>query len=195
MSSISITLPDGSTREVPAGTPVREFAATALPASLSRKALAATVDGRMVDLSHALERDATLTLVLPEGPEALALYRHSTAHLLAAAVTALFPGAQCGIGPATEDGFFYDFVVDHPFVPDDLERIEKKMRALAQQDLPYAREMWPRDEAMAFFRDRGEPLKVQLIQEKTEGQSHVSCYLARRSSISVSARTCRPPAG
>jgi threonyl-tRNA synthetase len=179
MSSITLTLPDGSRRDVAAGTPVRDFAAQALPPSLLKRALAASVDGRMVDLSYPLDRDATLTLVLPDGPDALALYRHSTAHLLAAAVTALFPGAQCGIGPATEDGFFYDFVVDRPFVPDDLERIERKMRELAQQDLPYAREMWPRDEAMAFFRDRGEPLKVQLIQEKTEGQSHVSCYLIK----------------
>jgi threonyl-tRNA synthetase len=179
MSSITLTLPDGSQRSVPAGTPVGEFAASALPPSLTKKALAAAVDGRMVDLSHPLERDASLRLVLPDGPEALALYRHSTAHLLAAAVTALFPGAQCGIGPATEDGFFYDFVVDKPFVPEDLERIEAKMRELAAADLPYQRELWDRQEAMAFFTSRGEPLKVQLIQEKTEGQSHVSCYLIK----------------
>ena len=179
MSSITLTLPDGSQRSVPAGTPVGEFAASALPPSLTKKALAAAVDGRMVDLSHPLERDASLRLVLPDGPEALALYRHSTAHLLAAAVTALFPGAQCGIGPATDDGFFYDFVVDKPFVPEDLERIEAKMRELAAADLPYQRELWDRREAMAFFTSRGEPLKVQLIQEKTEGQSHVSCYLIK----------------
>ena len=179
MSSITLTLPDGSQRSVPAGTPVGEFAASALPPSLTKKALAAAVDGRLVDLSHPLERDASLRLVLPDGPEALALYRHSTAHLLAAAVTALFPGAQCGIGPATEDGFFYDFVVDKPFVPEDLERIEAKMRELAAADLPYQRELWDRQEAMAFFTSRGEPLKVQLIQEKTEGQSHVSCYLIK----------------
>ena len=87
----------------------------------------------------------------PRSPEALALYRHSTAHLLAAAVTSLFPGAQCGIGPATDEGFFYDFVVDRPFVPEDLDAIEKKMKELAVQDLPYERQMWPRDEANAFF--------------------------------------------
>jgi threonyl-tRNA synthetase len=178
-ASFALTLPDGSRREVPSGTRVVEFAESALPASVVRKALAAVVDGRMVDLTHPIEADATLRLVLPEGPEALALYRHSTAHLLAAAVTALFPGAQCGIGPATEEGFFYDFVVERPFVPEDLERIEAKMRELASQDLPYRRELWPRDEAMAFFRARGEPLKVQLIEEKTAGQSHVSCYLIK----------------
>jgi threonyl-tRNA synthetase len=176
MSSITLTLPDGSQRSAPAGTPVREFAASTLPPSLMKKALAAAVDGRMVDLSHPLEHDASLRLILPDGPDALALYRHSTAHLLAAAVTALFPGAQCGIGPATEDGFFYDFVVDKPFVPEDLERIEAKMRELAAADLPYQRELWNRQEAIEFFTSRGEPLKVQLIQEKTAGQSTVSCY-------------------
>ena len=99
------------------------------------------------------------------------MYRHSTAHLLAAAVTNLFPDVQCGIGPATDEGFFYDFVVPRPFVPEDLEAIEKKMKALASQDLPYERQMWPREEAIRFFRDRGEPLKVQLIEEKTAGST------------------------
>ena len=87
---------------------------------------------------------------------------------MAAAVTNLFPGAQCGIGPATDEGFFYDFIVDRPFIPGDLEAIEKKMKELAQQDLPYERQLWPRDQAMAFFAKHGEPLKVQLIEEKTE---------------------------
>ncbi len=141
-----------------------------------KKALAAKVDGRMVDLTFPLDRDAALTIVTPDGPEALALYRHSTAHLLAAAVTQLFPGAQCGIGPATDEGFFYDFVVTRPFVPEDLEKIEAKMRELARQDLPYERQMWPREEAIDFFTRRGEPLKVQLIEEKTAGQPVVSCY-------------------
>ena len=90
-------------------------------------------------------------MLTPDSPEALHVYRHSTAHLLAAAVTNLFPGAQCGIGPATEDGFFYDFIVDRPFVPEDLDAIEKKMKELAAQDLPYERQMWKRDEALAFF--------------------------------------------
>jgi threonyl-tRNA synthetase len=88
----------------------------------------------------------------------------------------LFPGAQCGIGPATDEGFFYDFVVPRPFVPEDLETIEKKMKDLASEDLIFERQMWPRDEAKAFFGKRGEPLKVQLIEEKTEGQKEVSCY-------------------
>jgi threonyl-tRNA synthetase len=176
MSSVTVTLPDGSHRSVPRGTSVRTFAAEALPQRLARKALAAFVDDRMVDLSYPLEQDASLRLVTPDGPDALTLYRHSTAHLLAAAVTKLYPGAQCGIGPATEEGFFYDFVVPRPFVPEDLDAVEKKMRELASQDLPYERQLWPREEAIRFFIERGEPLKVQLIQEKTEGQSHVSVY-------------------
>jgi threonyl-tRNA synthetase len=175
MSSVNITLPDGSSRSLPAGTPVRDVASGISP-RLAKASLAAVVDGRLVDLTYPLNADAAVRLVTADSPEALALYRHSTAHLLAAAVTNLFPGAQCGIGPATDEGFFYDFVVSRPFVPEDLELIEKKMRELAQQDLPYERQMWPREEAKRFFGNRGEPLKVQLIEEKTEGQDTVSCY-------------------
>ena len=111
-----------------------------------------------------------------KNPEALEVYRHSTAHLLAAAVTALFPKVQCGIGPPIEDGFYYDFIVERPFVPEDLEAIEKKMKELAQGDFIYERQLWPRQEAIDFFNKRGEPLKVQLIEEKTAGQPEVSVY-------------------
>jgi threonyl-tRNA synthetase len=173
---ITITLPDGSAREVPRGTSVQEFARMHLPAGVVKRSLAAVIGDRMVDLSAPLESDTTLRMVTPDGPDALALYRHSTAHLLAAAVTNLYPGVQCGIGPATDEGFFYDFVVPRPFVPEDLERIEAKMKELAAADLPYERQMWPREEALRFFEERGEPLKVQLIREKTEGQATVSCY-------------------
>src|SRR5688500_2239780 len=175
MSSVNITLPDGSSRSVPAGTPVREVAAGISP-RLAKAALAATVDGRLVDLTFPLNADASVRIVTGDSPEALPLYRHSTAHLLAAAVTNLFPGTQCGIGPATDEGFFYDFVVQRPFVPDDLEKIEKKMQELASHHYIYERQMWPREEAIDFFTKRGEPLKVQLIQEKTEGQKEVSVY-------------------
>jgi threonyl-tRNA synthetase len=175
MNQISVTLPDGSSRSVPAGTPIRDIAEGISP-NLARAALAGIVDGKLVDLTYPLQRDASVRIVTDKSPEALALYRHSTAHLLAAAVTNLFPGAQCGIGPATDEGFFYDFIVQRPFVPEDLEAIESKMKELAQQDLVYERQMWPRDEAKAFFAKRGEPLKVQLIDEKTEGQKEVSCY-------------------
>ncbi len=180
MSQVTITLPDGSSRQVPAGTPVRDIAA-AISGGLARAALAAYVDDRLVDLSFPVDRDARVRIVTPdaEAAGALALYRHSAAHLLAAAVTNLFPGTQCGVGPATDDGFFYDFVVERPFVPEDLEKIEAKMRELASQDLPYERQLWPRQEAIDFFAKRGEPLKVQLIEEKTAGQDVVSCYTIR----------------
>jgi threonyl-tRNA synthetase len=175
MNEITVTLPDGSSRRMPAGT-TPAAVASAISPRLAKAAFAAVVDDRLVDLSFPLQRDARVRVVTQDSPEALPLYRHSTAHLLAAAVTNLFPGAQCGIGPATDEGFFYDFVVERPFVPEDLEAIERKMRELASQDLPYERQMWPRDEAKQFFAGRGEPLKVQLIDEKTEGQPEVSCY-------------------
>jgi len=175
MSQINVTIPDGTSRSVPSGSTVRDVAAVVSP-GLAKAALAGIVDGKLVDLTYPIENDAKLTIVTDRNPEALALYRHSTAHLLAAAVTKLFPGVQCGIGPATDEGFFYDFVVPRPFVPEDLEAIENTMRELAAQDLVYERQMWPREEAKAFFAGRGEPLKVQLIEEKTEGQKEVSCY-------------------
>jgi threonyl-tRNA synthetase len=175
MSHVTVTLPDGSSRTVSAGTPVRDVAVEISP-GLAKAALAGIVDGRLVDLSYPIETDAAVRIVTDRSPEALALVRHSTAHLLAAAVTNLFPGAQCGIGPATDEGFFYDFVVERPFVPEDLEKIEKKMKELAADDLPYERQMWLREKAKCFFATRGEPLKVQLIEEKTAGQQDVSCY-------------------
>jgi threonyl-tRNA synthetase len=175
MSEITVTLPDGSTRLVPAGSTPADVAAVISP-GLAKAALAAVVDGQFVDLNRPITKDAQLKLVTDRNPEALALTRHSTAHLLAAAVTQLFPHVQCGIGPPTEDGFFYDFIVDRPFVPEDLEAIEKKMKELASQDLIFERQMWPREQAREFFAKRGEPLKVQLIDEKTVGQSEVSCY-------------------
>src|SRR4051812_2592009 len=108
MPEISVTLPDGSSRRMPAGSTPADVAGQISP-GLARAAVAAVVDDRFVDLNVPLERDATVRVVTPHSPEALALYRHSTAHLMAAAVTSLYPGTQCGIGPATDEGFFYDF--------------------------------------------------------------------------------------
>src|SRR5690349_19207614 len=107
---VTITLPDGSSRTLPAGSVVRDVASAISP-RLAKAALAGVVDGRLVDLTFPLESNAAVRIVTPESPEALALCRHSAAHLLAAAVTNLFPDAQCGIGPPTDEGFFYDFVV------------------------------------------------------------------------------------
>src|SRR3954464_11082444 len=175
MSEISVTLPDGSSRAMAAGSTPADVAAQISP-RLAKAAVAGVVNGKLVDLTFPLNEDASVRVVTPDSAEALALYRHSTAHLMAAAVTNLFPGAQCGIGPATDEGFFYDFIVDRPFVPEDLEAIERKMKELSAADLPYERQMWPREEAKRFFSERGEPLKVQLIDEKTAGQTEVSCY-------------------
>ena len=178
MSQLTITLPDGSTKSVPHATTVGEIAASISP-RLAQAAYAGVVNNRVVDLTHPLEENASVRVLTSKDPEALTVYRHSTAHLLAAAVTQLFPSVQCGIGPPTDEGFFYDFVVPRPFVPDDLDAIEKKMKEIAGGDFVYERQMWPRDEAIRFFRDRGEPLKVQLIEEKTEGQKDVSVYTIR----------------
>ena len=173
MSQITVTLPDGSPTGVATGTRAIEIAASISP-RLAKSALAALVDDRLVDLATALDADARVRIVTADSPEALGLYRHSTAHLMAAAVTHLFPGTQCGIGPATDEGFFYDFVVERPFVPEDLEAIEKKMQEFASRDLPYERKLIAKSEAKAHFAQRGEPLKVQLIDEK--GGDTVSCY-------------------
>ena len=130
MSQITVTLPDGSARSVAAGTPVVDIARDISP-RLADAAIAAKVGGRLVDLTYPLNEDASVEIVTNKSPDALEVTRHSTAHLMAAAVTALFPNAQCGIGPPTDEGFFYDFIVDRPFVPEDLEQIEAKMREIA----------------------------------------------------------------
>ena len=173
MDQVTVTLPDGSTRKLPTGAEVRQVAEDISP-RLAKAALAAEVGDQIVDLTHPLTEDAEVRIITKDGSEALRLYRHSTAHLLAAAVTSLFPEAQCGIGPPTEEGFFYDFIVDRPFVPEDLEAIEAKMREIASQNLVFERKMMSKEEAKQYFAGRGEPLKVQLIEEK--GGPVVSCY-------------------
>ena len=175
MSQVTVTLPDGSTKQIPSGVPVKAVAEAISP-RLADAAYVAYVDDKLVDLTYPVTADARVRIVTNKNPEALEVYRHSTAHLLAAAVTALFPKVQCGIGPPIEDGFYYDFVVERPFVPEDLEAIEKKMKELAAGDFIYERQLWPRQEAIDFFTKRGEPLKVQLIEEKTAGQPEVSVY-------------------
>ena len=170
MTPVVVTLPDGSTRSVAAGTPVRDVAADVSP-RLAKAALVAKVDDQLVDSSYPLTQDARVQILTADGPEALHVYRHSTAHLLAAAVTKLFPGTQCGIGPALEEppASTTTSWSRSPFVPEDLEKIEAEMRRLAQADEVFEQQLWPRDEALRFFGDRGEPLKVQLIEEKTAG--------------------------
>ncbi len=173
MEQIRVSLPDGSEKKVPKGTPVREVARSIGP-RLAAEAIVAKIDGRVVDLSAPLTQDASLVLLTPGQPEALEVYRHSTAHLLAQAVQELFPDAKVGIGPVIEDGFYYDFEKQAPFTPEDLERIEAKMREIVQRDLAIVRREIPKEEALGYFRSRGENLKVELVDEK--GGDVVSCY-------------------
>jgi threonyl-tRNA synthetase len=184
MSQVTVTLPDGSTKQVENGAPVRAVAEAISP-RLADAAIVADVDGKLVDLTYPLTHDAKVRIVTNKNPEALEVYRHSTAHLLAAAVTSLFPNVQCGIGPPLEDGFYYDFIVERPFVPEDLAAIEAKMKEIASKDYIYERQLWPRQEAIDFFKKRGEPLKVQLIEEKTAGQKDVSVYTIKDRDVFV----------
>src|SRR6202162_5711359 len=135
MESIQITLPDGATREVPRGTTPVQIAQQISP-RLAKEALVARADGELVDLSRPLEHDAKLSILTAKDPDAVQVFRHSAAHLLAAAVLELFPNVKLGIGPPIENGFFYEFVREEPFTPDDLGKIEAKMRELAAKDIP-----------------------------------------------------------
>ncbi|MEP6572937.1 MAG: threonine--tRNA ligase, partial [Gemmatimonadota bacterium] len=162
MSSIRLTLPDGSVREVPSGTTSRAVAQS-IGAGLARAALAARVDGQIRDLDRPLEADAAFAIVTDKDPSALELLRHSSAHILATAVRELFPSAGIGFGPPIEDGFYYDFQVDRPFTPEDLERIEARMAEVAQRDFPFMREVVDRTEANRRFAD--DPLKLERISE------------------------------
>src|SRR5712664_73698 len=140
--SIHVKLPDGSVKEVPEGTTALDIAKS-IGQRLADAALVAKTNGDLIDLTRPLDKDTDLRLLTDRDPEALEVYRHSSAHLLAAAVLELFPETKLGHGPSTENGFFYDFYREKPFTPDDLAAIEKKMQELAKQDLPYAREFLP----------------------------------------------------
>ncbi len=159
---VSITLPDGSIRQFDNPVTVAEVAASIGP-GLAKAALGGKVDGKLVDTSHRLERDAKLAIVTDKDPEGLELIRHSTAHLLAYAVKQLFPDAQVTIGPVIENGFYYDFAYKRPFTPEDLAAIEKRMAELGKRDIPVAREEWKRDDAVKFFNSIGEKYKAEII--------------------------------
>ncbi len=167
MENIQITFPDGSTREFPRGTTALEVA-TSIGLRLAAEALVAKVDGRLMDLSGSVEESAPIQFITPTSPEALEVYRHSSAHLLAAAVLDLFPDAHPGIGPPTETGFFYDFYRETPFTEDDLAKLEAKMAELVKADLPYERVYFPKEEGLKLFEEMGEFLKCELIEEKAE---------------------------
>lgn len=170
----NITLPDGSVRSFEHPVTVAEVAAS-IGAGLAKAALAGKVAGRMVDLSHRLDTDADLAIVTDKSPEGLEIIRHSTAHLLAHAVKALFPDAQVTIGPVIENGFYYDFAYKRPFTPEDLEQIEARMAELAKAEIPVSREVWARDDAVAFFKSEGEHYKAEIIASIPQGDD-VSLY-------------------
>ncbi len=162
MNMIRLTLPDGSVRELPRGATGHDLAAAIGP-GLARAALAIRVDGDLRDLARPLEADATVAIVTDRDPDALALLRHSAAHILATAVRELFPGAGIGFGPAIEEGFYYDFEVPRPFTPEDLEQIEARMAAVCAADHPFTREVVDRGEANRRCAD--DPLKLERIGE------------------------------
>jgi threonyl-tRNA synthetase len=161
--NLSVTLPDGKSLSVPRGTTPAEIARGIGP-GLAKAALVAEVDGKQWDLFRPLEADAKLRLITRKDPEALELIRHDMAHVLAMAVQALYPGTQVTIGPAIEDGFYYDFAREEPFTPEDLPKIEAKMREIIKADLPTRREVWPREKAIAHFDGIGEHYKAELIR-------------------------------
>ncbi len=171
---VNITLPDGSQRQYPGPVTVAEVAAS-IGSGLAKAALGGKVNDHLVDTSHTIAQDSRLSIVTAKDADGLDLIRHSTAHLLAYAVKALFPDAQVTIGPVIDNGFYYDFSYKRPFTPDDLAAIEKKMADLAAKDEPVLRRVLPRDEAVAHFKGMGEHYKAEIIASIPAGED-VSLY-------------------
>lgn len=166
---IAITLPDGSKREFEAPVTVADVAAS-IGAGLAKAALAGRVDGKLVDTSFLIEKDASLAIITAKDAEALELIRHSTAHLMAQAVKQLYPEAQVTIGPAIDNGFYYDFSYKRPFTPEDLEAIEARMHEIVKQDLKVERSEMKREDAVEFFHGMGEAYKAELVEAIPEGE-------------------------
>ncbi|MDB3935454.1 threonine--tRNA ligase [Granulosicoccus sp.] len=165
-----ITLPDESTRQYPDPVSVMDVAAD-IGAGLAKATLAGVVDGTLVDASHVMREDARLSVVTTKSDEALPLLRHSTAHLLAQAVKQLFPAAQVTIGPVIDEGFYYDFDYERSFTPEDLERIEQRMKELAEQGIPLKRDTISRNDAVAMFKGMGEHYKAEIIESIPEDET------------------------
>jgi len=161
---VAITLPDGSVKSF-AGPVTGTEVAAAIGPGLAKAALAMKVDGKLVDLKTKIDHDATLAVVTAKSPEALELIRHDAAHVLAEAVQELYPGTQITFGPATEDGFYYDFVREQPFTPDDFAKIEQKMREIVDRNEEIVREVWSRDDAVRHFEKAGEKYKAEWVRE------------------------------
>src|SRR5476651_748280 len=173
-SPVHITLPDGKTLEFKRGVTGAEIAASIGP-GLAKAALILEVNGQQWDLFRPIEQDAKIRIITKKDPEALELIRHDAAHVLAMAVQELYPGTQVTIGPAIEDGFYYDFARDTPFTPEDLPKIEDEMRKIIKAALPTRREVWPRDKAVEHFKGIGENYKAELISSIPAGED-VSIY-------------------
>ena len=171
---VAITLPDGSKREFDKPVSGADVAADIGP-GLAKAALAVRVGGEMKDLSTVIDADAEIAIVTAKDEDALELLRHDCAHVMAEAVKELFPGTQVTIGPNIENGFYYDFARDEPFVPEDLEKIEARMHEIVKRDEPVTREVWDRAEAIKFFKDKGEHYKAEIIEE-IPGDEEVSLY-------------------
>jgi threonyl-tRNA synthetase len=161
---VAVTLPDGSRRAFPGPVTGTEIAA-AIDPGLAKAAIAVKVDGKPRDLATTIDRDANVAIVTRDTPEGVAILRHDAAHVMAEAVKELYPETQVTFGPATETGFYYDFARDQPFTPDDLVRIEERMREIVQRDEKITREVWDRDRAVRFFSDIGERYKAEYIGE------------------------------
>src|SRR5690242_820672 len=171
MEQIHITLPDGSVKDVPKGTTPTDIARSISP-RLAAAALVARVaapndgEGELVDLRRPLDRDVKLQILTEKDPDSLFVFRHSAAHLLAAAVMELYPNVKLGIGPPIDTGFFYEFLREEPFTPEDLAKIEKKMHELAAQDLPNERKLIPKPEALDLYKKSNQIFKCELVEEK-----------------------------
>jgi len=172
---IHIKFPDGSTKEVSKGTTALDIAKSISP-RLADAALAAKSNGNLIDLTRPLESDTDLRILTEKDAESLEVYRHSSAHLMAAAVLELFPETKLGHGPATESGFFYDFYRPTPFTPDDMVKIEKKMQELVDQNLPYARDFVDRTEGLEKFKGEGDFMKCHFIEQFTKPDEKISIY-------------------
>jgi len=171
---IDLIFPDGSKREFEAGTTGKQVAAS-IAVSLAKKAVLIELDGELLDVDRPLEHGGKFKILTREAPEALETIRHDVSHILAEAVQELFPGTQVTIGPAIEDGFYYDFAREEPFSLDDLAKIEERMKQIVDRDEPIVREVWDRDEAIAHFKSIGEHYKAEIIGGIPAGEQ-VSVY-------------------
>jgi threonyl-tRNA synthetase len=169
MAEITLTFPDGAKRTFPKGITGKELAET-ISKSLAKKAVAMSVNGRLADLVDPIETDAEVKILTRNDPEALELIRHDAAHVLAEAVQELFPGTQVTIGPVIENGFYYDFYREEPFHPEDLPKIEARMREIIKRNKPFEKEVWSREQAKVYFREKGEEFKVELVDAIPENE-------------------------